>query len=276
MQQHISCCAGQAGFDYSFDNGKIINFQDNFNKIGDLPFSVYYDFETTTGSGVFFDAKMYVVSYCMVVAFHPDLNLPHLFIYHVYDQTKEKLESMFHFSVIQKDFFHFPENFNLKTLKQLQDSILTICNRTRETALTEMFNIELKFTIDCLRKWFEKNKVLELDEKTKDDYRQKNKPDICCICDFPMDCKAPNGWLEQICKAKYLFLENLYETKDMYHIGILDFNTFFDKVCKIIDQVEQFCDSVEAEHLKSIISGKDTTEIEKLIEQISNSKIHKR
>ena len=115
MQEHISCCAGQSGFGYSFDNGKIINYQDNFNKIGDLPFSIYYDFETTTGSAVFFDAKMYVVSYCIVIAFHPGLNLPHLFIYRAYDQTKEELESMVHFSTVQKDFFNFAENFNLKT-----------------------------------------------------------------------------------------------------------------------------------------------------------------
>ena len=94
MQEHTSCCAGQSGFSYSFDNDKIINYQDNFNKIGDLPFAIYYDFETTTGSTVFFDAKMYVVSYCIVVAFHPSLNLPHLFIYRAYDQTKEELESV--------------------------------------------------------------------------------------------------------------------------------------------------------------------------------------
>ena len=152
MQEHALCCPGQAGFNYSFDNGKIINYQDNFNKIGDLPFSIYYDFETTIGSTVFFDAKMYVISYCIVVAFHPDLNLPHMFIYRAYDQTKSELESMVHFSVVQKDFFNFPENYNLKTLKQLQDAVLLICNRTRETALAEMFNIELKFTCDCLRK----------------------------------------------------------------------------------------------------------------------------
>lgn len=54
MQEHVSVCAGQVGFSYSFDNGKIINFQDNFKKIGDLPFSIYYDFETTAGSAVFF------------------------------------------------------------------------------------------------------------------------------------------------------------------------------------------------------------------------------
>ena len=85
MQEHVSVCAGQVGFSYSFDNGKIINFQDNFKKIGDLPFSIYYDFETTAGSTVFFYAKMYVISYHMIVAFHPDLNLPRMFIYRAYD-----------------------------------------------------------------------------------------------------------------------------------------------------------------------------------------------
>ena len=42
-KDHINSCAGQAGFNYSFDNGKIINYQDNFKKLGDLPFAVYYD-----------------------------------------------------------------------------------------------------------------------------------------------------------------------------------------------------------------------------------------
>ena len=177
MQEHILCCAGQSGFSYSFDNGKIINYQDNFNKIGDLPFSVYYDFETTTGSAVFFDAKMYVISYCMLVAFHPGLKLSHLFTYRAYDQTKDELESMVHFSTIQKDFFNYAENFNMKTLKQLQDTVLSVCNRSIETALAEMFNIELKFTVDCLRNWTDKNKVLELDEKQRNDYMQNNKPD---------------------------------------------------------------------------------------------------
>ena len=57
MQEHILCCTGQAGFNFLFDNGKVINYQDNFNKIGDLPFSIYYDFETTTGSVVFLMQK---------------------------------------------------------------------------------------------------------------------------------------------------------------------------------------------------------------------------
>ena len=69
MEKHLSCCAGQAGFTFSFDNEKIIDYQDHFKNSGDLPFTIYYDFVTTTGRVVFFDAKMFVVSYCMIVAF---------------------------------------------------------------------------------------------------------------------------------------------------------------------------------------------------------------
>ena len=76
MQKHLSRCAGKTGFTFSFDNVKIIDYQDHYKNLGDLPFDVYYDFETTAGSAVFFDAKMYVVSYCMIVAFHPELKIP--------------------------------------------------------------------------------------------------------------------------------------------------------------------------------------------------------
>ena len=57
MQEHILCCSGQAGISFAFDKRKIINYQDSFNKIGDLPFAVYYDFETTTGALFFFMRK---------------------------------------------------------------------------------------------------------------------------------------------------------------------------------------------------------------------------
>ena len=276
MQEHILCCPGQAGFNYLFDNGKIINYQDNFNKIGDLPFSIYSDFETTTGSAVFFDAKMYVISYCIVVAFHPDLNLSHMFIYQAYDQIKSDLESMVHFSVVQKDFFNFPESYNLKTLKQLQDAVLLICNRTRETALAEMFNIELKFTCDCLRKWFERNiKLTELDEEVKHDYFQNNKPDVCCICDFSINSRAPKDWLDHICIAEHLFLENLYEAKDMYCMEILDFYVFLKKVKKVLDNVDKFCESLEKENLENINSGNNNSEIEEIVAKIQKIKTHK-
>ena len=117
---------------YSFDNGKIINYQDNFKKLGDLPFAVYYDFETKTGSVVFSNAKMYVVSYCMIIAFHPDLNIPRLYIYRSYDPSDEDLTSLHHFDAVQRNFFNFRENFNIKTLKQLQNATLAVKNKKRQ------------------------------------------------------------------------------------------------------------------------------------------------
>ena len=63
MKKHLSICSGKAGFTFSFDNGKIVDYQDHYRNLGDLSFSIYYDLEATTGSVVFFNAKMYVVSY---------------------------------------------------------------------------------------------------------------------------------------------------------------------------------------------------------------------
>ena len=54
---HVKCCAGQAGYSLVFDQS-VVNYQENFNKIADVPFSVYYDFETTTGSAIYTDAKI--------------------------------------------------------------------------------------------------------------------------------------------------------------------------------------------------------------------------
>ena len=74
MATHVKVCAGQAGYSLIFDQS-VVNYQENFNKISDVPFSVYYDFETTTRSAIYSDAKMYVVSYYMIVAFHAELKM---------------------------------------------------------------------------------------------------------------------------------------------------------------------------------------------------------
>ena len=58
MNKYLSICAAKEGITYSFDNRQILDYQDNFKYQGDLPFSVYFDFETITGSTVIFDANM--------------------------------------------------------------------------------------------------------------------------------------------------------------------------------------------------------------------------
>ena len=75
MKKHLQVCAAREGITYTFNNGQIILFQDNFKYLGDIPFTVYFDFEKTTGNTAFSDPKMFVVSYCQIYSFHPVLNL---------------------------------------------------------------------------------------------------------------------------------------------------------------------------------------------------------
>ena len=139
-----------------------------------------------------------------------------------------------------------------------------------------MFNVELKFTVDCLKFWFGKNKkVLELIEEQKHDFLQNNKPETCCISDFPIESRVPKRWFEDICKAEHLFSENVYELKDLYRMGVLDFDIFFEKVKKVLDKTDKFCESIERENLENINAGNDNSEIEEIVEQIKKIKTHK-
>ena len=64
IKKDLSVCSAKEEITYAFDNGHILNYQDNFKYLGDLPFTVYLDFETTTGNSPFFNSAMYVMSYC--------------------------------------------------------------------------------------------------------------------------------------------------------------------------------------------------------------------
>ena len=271
MLDHIKCCAGKAGYTYEFDS-PIVNYQENFNKIGDLPFAIYYDFGTTMGSGIFYDAKVYVVSYCIVVAFHPDLKISHMVIYRSFDQSLAEVESLQHFIDLKQDFLSCGYH-NLKTLKQLGDCALSVFNKSRNTALAEMFNVELKLVCDSLKTWFVTEiKSVEIDESLKDDFLKNNMPETCQICNFPINPFVQGGWFEHVCSAEYLYLQNIYKKKDLFRMGINDFETFFAKVKKVMDCMDEFCSSLESENLKNINSGEDNGYVEQIIEQIQNTR----
>ena len=55
--------------------------------MGDLPFTAYFDFETTIGDTVVNDPKMFVISYCQIFAFCPDLNLHKIVILEVFNKV---------------------------------------------------------------------------------------------------------------------------------------------------------------------------------------------
>ena len=275
MQKHLSVCAGKAGFTFNFDNGKIIDHQDHYKNLGDVPFSVYYHFETTTGSVVFFDAKMYVISYCIVIAFHPDLKFPRLIIYRSYEQSTKKSTSLSHFEATEHNFFKNKKNCNMTTLKQLQDAAFSVENREKNTLLAEMFSIELKFAVDCLKFWFNRNhKVLELQLEDTLIFKQENpkKGTICCLCDFPLDSRAENGWSQNAFKAEYLFLDNFYSKKEIIKMGIDNFEVYCEKLNKILDDLDSFCASIESENLSSRKTKEEDIEINAIVEKIGKIK----
>lgn len=67
----------------------------------------------------------------------------------------------------------------------------------KNIALAEMFNIELKVTVDCLKFWFQENQqILDIDIDSKLNFKQKNaltESTLCCLCDFPINPGAENG-----------------------------------------------------------------------------------
>ena len=116
---------------------------------------------------------------------------------------------------------------------------------------------------------------MEIDEDLKDDFLKNNTPKTCQICDFSIDPFTEGGWFEHVCSAEYLYLENIYEKKDLFKMGINDFEVLFTKVKKVMDSVDEFCSSIESENLKNINSGEDNGEIEQIVEQIQNTCTYK-
>ena len=81
--RHMDNCSGSRGVVYNFKNQILISYQNNFRTKGDLPFVIYFDFETIASTDTCFDPEqktMLVISYVMVVAFHPELKLNRLII----------------------------------------------------------------------------------------------------------------------------------------------------------------------------------------------------
>ena len=66
--------------------------------MGDLPLTIYFDFQTTSGNSIAHDTKMVLTSYCQIYFFHPDLKIDKLIIYRSLQQNAEEIYSVDQFS----------------------------------------------------------------------------------------------------------------------------------------------------------------------------------
>ena len=121
MAKHNKVCAAKEGIISTFDNGKIIYFQDNFKFLGHVPFTVYFDFETTTGNAIFLDPKMFVVSYCQIYSFHPSLSLDKVVIFRSFQQSPEEIYDLSHF---RQEHIPFFDKVSFSQLKDGANSVL--------------------------------------------------------------------------------------------------------------------------------------------------------
>ena len=128
---------------------------------------------------------------------------------------------------------------------------MSVNQKEKITALAEMFSVKSKFTTNTLKSWFQKRKVLELDLDEKLEFIQKDpikKDTLCCLCDFPINARAKNGWFDHVIKAEYLFLENIYISRDLKKMKIERIELFEQKIKNFFEYLDDFCASIEPEH----------------------------
>ena len=117
FKTHINCCFKTAGVVYKFENKSIINFQDNFKYMDDLPFDIYFDCETTTGETT---TKMFLISYCQTYAIHPNLNSDRVLIFHSFQQSAEEIFDLNYFSESHAKYF------DQVTFEELKDAATNV------------------------------------------------------------------------------------------------------------------------------------------------------
>ena len=132
-------CSGVPGVIYNFHTQSLISFEDNLHAKGDLLCVIYFDFETTAPTGNCFDPKqktMFVVSYVMMVAFHPDLKLDKIIIQRSYVHAIEQLTSLEYFSQDQI------KCINKDLAIQLKDIAFEVSKRKCKKTMGQMFCVE--------------------------------------------------------------------------------------------------------------------------------------
>ena len=114
-------------------------------------------------------------------------------------------------------------------MAQMKDAATIVFNREKTTAFSELFTIELKFTIDTLVNWFNsviKQKFLERNDFQKRAFIEKNPLNLskttCYICGFMLSLSSHEGpertlnlttWLDFIVQQGYLFIKKYLQPR---------------------------------------------------------------
>ena len=237
FQRHIKHCSGKPDIIYNFTNQSLISYEDNFKSKGDLPFCIYFDFETTAPTDNCLDPeqkKMFVVSYVIIVAFHPHLKLDRIIINRSFAHNLEQLASIDYFS---REQIMYVEQY---LLNMMRDYAKVAAQRKYKNSLGEMFSVELAMVKKTLLKWFNtkyKRNFLVVNPVEKLKYETKHKIDMqksrCTICQFSLKLNITEydnpqmTYGDYIVRFEYKFLRNIFEEEDI-HGQIRNLKEYYD------------------------------------------------
>ena len=134
-------------FIYKFEIQNIQTFFDNMKFLGGLPFSIYFDLETTAGKKVCNfdeDATLHPISYAVLIAFHPALNIEKMSVVRSFNHTFQQLNNV---SYLKDKMLPFIDRI---TTRQLRGCAAAVFTKKQKYSLSEVFSCELKFVINLL------------------------------------------------------------------------------------------------------------------------------
>ena len=223
LATHMKNCLGKPGFVYNFQTRNLLTFEENLKFKRDVPLTTYIDFETTAPTDCCLDPesnKMNVVSYVIILAFHPKLQLPRIIIERSFGHSLEKLCQIDYLTSEQLKYG------DVITVKQLRDCALAVHKKTNVLAMSEMFCTEIKFATNCVLKWYHsKYKNLELSLQSKNEFEKENPIDWengeCVLCRFPLEANPTTCENEKmsygdfIIKKEHMFLRNIFSEEEL-------------------------------------------------------------
>ena len=134
----------------------------------------------------------------------------------------------------------------------MKDAATSVLTREKSSALSELFSVDLKFTIDTLSKSFStiiKPKLLEEADIKKQIFIKENplipSKTSCYTCGISLDteaCGEHDRWFEFIVETEHLFIRNIYTEDDLEQIenvkNTFNYYTSFEKFIELFPIVE--------------------------------------
>ena len=93
---------------------------------------------------------MFVVSYVIILAFHPTLKMDRVIIQSSFRHSLQQLTTIDYLKNDQMSFV------NIKLIKQLKDSVLEVSRKKYKNAIAQMLSIELCLGKKDILAWFNK------------------------------------------------------------------------------------------------------------------------